>query len=68
MTDIVAKLRNEATASEELDGTDSGIAVMREAANLIEEFVELLNSTGKELGVIATDLIRAKEGATWPIP
>ena len=68
MTSIVTKLRKEAKASEELDATDSSIAVMREAANLIEEFVELLDSAGRELGVIAADLIRAEEGATWPIP
>ena len=36
---LVRRLREEASASEELDATDSSVATMRDAASLIEELV-----------------------------
>lgn len=46
---IVEQLRREADASEELDPTDSSIAVMREAADLIESAHMLVGEVSKHI-------------------
>lgn len=49
MNDIVARLRAEADASEELSPSDSDIEVMRQAADVIEQLREKLDAARKAM-------------------
>ncbi len=52
---LADRLRMEATASEELDDSDSSIVAMREAAMMIEELVKALEDIAKGVGRFSRD-------------